>query len=205
MVSFDLIINKLVIPNDWQKGLIVPIFKGGNEDKFNSDNYQLVSLLFCLMKIFEKRILNRIQSFVVDPKTFPSPLQQGFQRDFICLTASFSLQETIYHNVELNMRVFVAFLDSRKAFDTVWLNALMVKLYNLGICDNLWCIIDMFYSNTLSVVVYFPVMQGIREGGVFSGYLYLVFINDLLKQLGECPFGSRIITINFAPQALLTM
>jgi len=71
----------------------------------------------------------------------------------ICLTTLFSLLETIYHNIELKSKVFVAFCDSRKDFDTVWRKALMYKMFHLGVTGKLWCFINDFYSKSESAVV----------------------------------------------------
>ena len=68
----------------------------------------------------------------------------------------------------------VAFLDSRKAFDKVWRKALMYKMFNLGVTEKLWCIIDDFQSKSESAVVnqckskYFSVTEGVEQVGVLS-------------------------------------
>ena len=96
----------------------------------NPDSYKTVCLLSVVVKVFEKRILQRPESHILIPGTFPNSFQQGFQKGLSCLTASFSLLETIYHYIELKSKVFVAFLDSRKAFDTAWRKALLYKMFD---------------------------------------------------------------------------
>ena len=49
------------------------------------------------------------------------------------ITASFNLQETIAHNIELGSNCYVAFLDAAKAFDNVWHDGLFLKLFEYGI------------------------------------------------------------------------
>jgi hypothetical protein len=107
-----------------------------------------------------------------------------------CLTASFNLQETIFHKMEHNSSVFVAFLDTKKAFDTVWRHGLMCKLSKLGISGTMWSLINDCHSNShFSVVVnqtsseWFPISQGVRQGDVLSTFLYLVFIDELLLEI----------------------
>ena len=84
---------------------------------------------------------------------FPNLQQQGFQKGLSCLTASFNLNETLYYNLELSNSVYVAVLDSRKAFDTVWRKGLMYKLSQLGVKGKLWQIIDDCHIDTHSVIV----------------------------------------------------
>lgn len=90
------IITKAKNPKQWKRGLIVPIYKGGDKLRTSPDSYRPVCLLSCVLKTFEKIMLSRLQSLVLTP----NQLQQGFQRGLGCLTASFIVHETIYHNVE---------------------------------------------------------------------------------------------------------
>lgn len=187
---FNSIIKSGQIPDSWKRDIIVPIHKGGNKPKKSPDSYRPIALLPCLLKLFEKILLTRIKSHVLSPSDFPNAQQQGFQPKLGCLTASFNLQETIFHNIERGSPVYVAFLDTQKAFDTVWRHGLMYKLHRLGVSGRLWTLIDDCHTGTsCSVVVnytntvWFPVSQGVRQGGILSTFLYLVFINDLLQEI----------------------
>ncbi|KAK3096521.1 hypothetical protein FSP39_000985 [Pinctada imbricata] len=66
----------------------------------------------------------------------------------------------------------------------------MYKLHKLGVKGKIWSIINDCHIDTRSAVVvnqtqsdWFPVLQGVRQGGVLSSFLYLVFIDDLLVEL----------------------
>ena len=189
---FNAILTVGCIPSCWKKDLIVPIYKGNNKPRKTPDSYRPIALLPCALKIFEKLLLTRIQTNILPSIKFPSSQQQGFQPKLGCLTASFNLQETVFHNIEQNSSVLVAFLDTQKAFDTVWRHGLMCKLHNLGISGALWSLINDCHSNTRFSVVanqtsseWFPVSQGVRQGGVLSTFLYLVYINDLILKIQE--------------------
>ena len=133
MILFNTVITKSNVPQQWRRSLVVPIFKGGDKPKNSPDSYRPVCLVYVVLKVhvFEKLILQRLQSHVLIPGTFPKSFQQEFQKGLSCLTVSFSLLETIYHNIELKSKVFVAFLDSRKAFDPVWRKVQMYKMLKL--------------------------------------------------------------------------
>jgi hypothetical protein len=84
------------------------------------------------------------------------------------------------------------FLDSRKAFDTVWRKGLLCKVHDIRIRGKLWTLIDGCHIDTKSAVIvnyqqsdWFPVEQGIRQGGVLSGFLYTIYINNLLNELTQ--------------------
>ena len=81
--------------------------------------------------------MERINTFLHQlPQRVPCPQQQGFQKKISCNAAAFNLQETILYNLELHSNVYVAFLDIRKAFDTVWHDALLYKLDKIGISNS---------------------------------------------------------------------
>ena len=72
----------------------------------------------------------------------------------------------------------------------MWLKALMYQMFKLWVTGKLWCVIDDLHSKSESAVVvnqckskYVSVIEGVRQGGVLSSILYLVFINDLLLEL----------------------
>ena len=106
--------------------------------RHNKDNYRGITLLNVVGKIFERLILDRWMPFLVE-KGFPNCLQFAYQKiNKSCIDASMSLQEAVLHNIELGSKVYCCFLDSTKAFDTVWISGLFYKLYNLGIQGKTW-------------------------------------------------------------------
>ena len=53
-----------------------------------------------------------------------------------CTEASFTILQSINHMLERGSKVFGCFLDVRKAFDTVWIDGLLFKLFSeFGIKD----------------------------------------------------------------------
>ena len=68
----------------------------------------------------------------------------------------------------------------------------MVKLYKLGTKGKIWEIIDDYHCETETMVFvngrmsrWVGIKQVVRQGCVLSGFLYSVFVNDLLNSL-EC-------------------
>ena len=194
--------GKVHVPLAWKRGLIVPLHKGPGKAKESCNSYRPVALLPCVFKVFENVVLNRIWKFCLHDKEFPNKQQQGFLPNLGCLTASFVLHETIYHNLELGSNVYAGFLDSSKAFDTVWRKGLLYKLYKLGVDGKIWTLIDDCHVSTESCVIvnqtqsrWFKVSQGVRQGGVLSTFLYLVFINDLIDEIQTMTHNSGILNI----------
>ena len=84
------------------------------------------------------------------------------------------------------------FFTVKKAYDTVWRKGMIVKLHKLRLKGKFREIIDDCHIEAESTVYvngsmsrWVGTKQGVRQGGVLSGFLCSVFINDLLNSL-EC-------------------
>ncbi len=99
--------------------------------------------------------------------------------------------------------VHAVFLDTAKAFDTVWHDGLKYKLYEIGVNGRLWCVIDQMYSGLTSFVQIgssksrpFAMRQGVRQGGILSAKLYLLYVNGLLDKLSNTKKGCMVLDLN---------
>ena len=122
-----------MIPETLKSGIILPLLKGKGAKANNKDNYRGITSFPTLCKIFEMISLNRLDNIVAH-KGFFSEMQFGFQEGVGCTEAPFTILETINHMLERGSKVFSCFLDVRKAFDTVWIDGILYKLFSeLGI------------------------------------------------------------------------
>ena len=130
-------------------------------------------------------LLNRIEKFATQ-KGYFSELQFGFSEGVGCIEASFTILETINHMLERGSKVFGCFLEVRKAFDTVWIDGLLFKLFSdLRINGRMWLaskdmytdikardFLVLFHENSI-----FPRVQG---QGSKVAYLFRLCINSIL-------------------------
>ena len=108
---------------------MIPIFKGHGKSRASAENYRLVTLLPVLYKIYEKLIQNRMTLYLETNKiVFPNRQQQGFQPMLSCVSTAFVVQEVIQYNIDNGSCTYAAFLDTKRAFDTVWHCALFVNM-----------------------------------------------------------------------------
>ena len=99
-------------------------------------------------------LLNRLDNFAAH-KGFFSEMQFGFQEGVGCTEASFTILETINHMLERGSKVFSCFLYVRKAFDTVWMDGILYKLFSeLGIGGGMWKVVKDLYTNVKAQVLY---------------------------------------------------
>ena len=126
-------------------GVILPLFKGKDAKANNKDNYRGITLFPTLCKIYEMVLLNRLEKSA-EQQLFSnmqlkkiSNMQLGFKEGVGCTEASFTILESINHMLERGGKVFGCFLDIRKAFDTVWIDSLIFKLFSeFGIKGRMW-------------------------------------------------------------------
>ena len=98
---------------------------------------QDVTALIC--KIYEMVLLNGLETYA-KRRGFFSKMQFGFQEGVGCIEASFITLKTINHMLERGSKIFSCFLDVRKAFDTVWIDGLLYKLFTeLGTVSTVEC------------------------------------------------------------------
>ena len=145
-------------------------------------------------KVFERLLLSRLLNFIR-----LSPLQGGFRAGQSSLHTAFVFQETVTYLQECGHKAYVAFLDARKAFDTVWHEGLFVKLHRAGIPHSLWFLLVSWYRQCTSSVVWgnscsrsFSLNQGVHQGAVLSPLLYSLFVDDLLLELTASGYGAFV-------------
>ena len=110
-------------------GTIITVYKGGKKDKRNPNSYRAITLSSCILKLFEKVLLRRLEN---NTSLTPHRLQGGFRKGLGCLMSSLSLQECISYANENRSKLYACFLDSRQAFDRVWHQGLVYKLMEAG-------------------------------------------------------------------------
>ena len=94
---------------------------------------------------------------------------------------TFILQKCANYCIERGSDLYACFMDAEKAFDKVWLNGLLYKLYNIGITNSkdFYLLHDFWYMksrvlahNLLSDWI--MIEQGTRQGSLLSPFMYSV-------------------------------
>ena len=117
-------------PNKWKTAKIIPLFKGG--DRENVNNYRPVSLLPIPGKLLEKIVHVRIVEFW-EANNFLTDKQGGFRKGHSTVATIADLTDDFFHQINSGNTSIAAFVNLRKAFDTVNTTILLRKLNQAGI------------------------------------------------------------------------
>ena len=105
-------------------------------------------------------------------------------------------------------KLYCAFVDYEKAFDTVWRKGLWFKLLNQGIKGRCFKVIVNMYDGIKSFVEkdgklseIFPCNMGVRQSENLSPLLFAVFLNDLQSSFSN--FGNEGLVFNLDDQQVL--
>ncbi len=103
--------------------------KAGKDHTYK-DNNRGITLCPFAAKIWELSLLSRFEQWVKKKKLI-GELQGASHEKCSSLNTSWLLRETISFNIERGSSVYVCALDLRKAFDSVWIDDLLYRMYEI--------------------------------------------------------------------------
>ena len=112
-------------PENWRKKIITPIHKQGEID--NPDNYKGITISSCLSKLFNLLLTKRLTTFTNDNQILKYN-QIGIRKSFRTSDQVFTIKTVINNYLKENKKLYLCFDDFRKAYDSIWREALFYKL-----------------------------------------------------------------------------
>lgn len=107
--------------------------------------------------------------------------QFGFKENIHTADHIFTLKTIIDQYKQKNKKVFTAFIDLKKAFDTIWRLALFYKLLKHNIPHRIFNIIHSMYTDTICRIKFsnelsasFSSERGVKQGDVLSLYYSII-------------------------------
>ena len=170
-------------------------------------------MLSIVGKVFTRVLNNRLTKFA-EKKTFGIVEEQGgFRPERGTEDQIFILTEVL--KARSGRTTYTAFIDVKKAYDTVWRDGLWIRLWEEGVRGKMWRMIREMYRTVQSSVLVdgeqtemFELNTGVRQGCVMSPVLFSFFINGLAKEInkrtkGICVGDRKVRLLMYADDIVL--
>ena len=119
------------VPAAWKHSIIVPIPKNG-KDPTSAKSYRPISLTSHIGKVMEVMVVNRLRWFLETHGLLHISLS-AFRRERSTVDHILRLHDAIYKSLINQRSVMAVFLDIERAYDMVWRDGLITKLFKMGI------------------------------------------------------------------------
>ena len=176
------------VPKAWKLATVKPLLKKGKSAE-EVASYRPISLTSCLGKLAE-RMSNARLYWWLETNEIIDVHQAGFRTGQRTEDLLFRITQRVidgFHDKKSTVGVFV---DLQQAFDRVWRKGLLHKMREYGIHGNLYKWIKSFLTDRLiqtKVGNAFSskkvLEEGLPQGSSLSCTLFLIFLNDLPKEL----------------------
>ena len=176
------------IPQLWKDADMIPIHKKG-KDKKKAESYRPISLTSCMGKLLERMINTRL-SWHLEKENFFAAEQAGFRHHRSTEDQVTYIAQKIEDGFQDKQHTLTVWIDLEKAYDRVWKDGLRLKLKRCGVHGHMYRWISQYLINRKARVHINgefsrkkTLREGVPQGGVLSPTLFLIFINDIIKDL----------------------
>lgn len=190
---FNLIIETAVIPTQWSESNIILLYKKG--DPHDIGNYRPISLLPTLYKLFSSIINNRISETIDKCQ----PIEQaGFRKGFSTIDHIHTLELIIEKYMEKQTPLYIAFVDYKKAFDTISHTSIWEALKAQKVENKYIEIIRRVYNKSTSKVKLettgqsFTMERGVKQGDPLSPKLFIAVLENIIRNLDWHKHGLNV-------------
>ena len=201
---FNLVFNSGTYPSLWSLNFLRPVHK--KDDRKDPDNYRGIAVGSCLSKLYSYVLLNRLQKHAEKYGLIKNN-QIGFMKENQASDHMFVLKTLIDKTVKCNQnRIYTAFVDFKKAYDTINRKKLFSKLKQAEVGDTFLNNLKAMYKSVKYCVKVAngytdPISsdRGLKQGCVLSPILFNLFIDDIKNIFDQncAPLSLMDVELNY--------
>ncbi|GBM58627.1 putative RNA-directed DNA polymerase from transposon BS [Araneus ventricosus] len=185
---FQEVFSTSYIPEEWKHSIIVPVPKL-NKDKSKINSYRPIALASVFSKFFERILIQRITHHLLIGKKIP-PSVNGFLPLRDNQLAIYKIHIAITEAHAHKKYLLGISLDIKSAYDSVYIDGLILKCLRLGIKGNIIKVLHSFLQNRTIQVRWRNslsktknVQKGLPQGSVVLPILFICFLSDFFETL----------------------
>ena len=176
-------------PGSYKEANVCPVPKKGDLSIVSS--YRPISLLNSESKLFERLVFKYLFNHLQDNNLLSS-LQSGFIPGDSTINQLTFLYNTFCQALDSGKEVRAVFCDISKAFDRVWHSGLLYKLQAACVTGDVLNWFKSYLSDRKQRVVlpstvseWTFIRAGVPQGSILGSLLFLVYITDIVKDIGS--------------------
>ena len=197
------------LPHDLKHSIFVKLPKKSNA--IDCTDYRTLCLMSNVTKIILRIIAERNRRIF---EREAGKTQSGFMKGKGTREGIFSLRIITEKMLEKHKKVYVCYIDYKKAFDRVY-HALLMEVLSHNEIDekDLKLIRNLYWQQTASIQLdegqssSFPIKRGVRQGCVMSPPIFNVYTEEIFKESDELPgiklLGEYINNLRYADDTVL--
>ena len=193
---FNLIQKGGRVPEVWKTGRVVMVPKPG--DPMELSNYRPLTVINSMSGLFSK-VLNGRLTKEVEEKGFLGEIQQGFRKGRSGAENTFVLNTILAMCAAKGKKPHLAFIDIKKAYDTVSREILWRKLIKLGLGGSFVGMLQAIYTDDRLVTEVNGEVtrsiflgRGLRQGCSLSPCLFALYITEWGKEIEMSTDGFKL-------------
>ena len=179
-----------LIPQIWQEGKTILIFKGGKNDPSEAASYRGITVMASVLKMLVATVVDRRLKQGLDQ--FFRKEQAGFRGAEECSAHVVAFYEVVMARKAKGLKTFACLIDIKNAYDTVPINAFIAKLELAGVNGKTIQLIRELYRTAqqklhthLGLSEFIRQMRGLRQGDPSSPIIFNIFINDIFNRIEQ--------------------
>ena len=205
LALYNRVLRTHEIPSSWREAHVTPVYKKGGDPR-DANNCRPIPVMDAMAKVFQLIIQGRLSTYVESSGVLPDA-QCGFRPGRRVEDAVYMLTELVQARFAHPHRqrrqqharyTYCAFVDVKKAYDSVYHSAMFVELWRQGVRGPVWRLLRAWYSGSQRRVklggglssTYSP-DAGVAQGEIPSPLIYAVFVNLVFQALERSALASQ--------------